>query len=260
MTVFDVQRFSVHDGPGIRTTAFLKGCYLRCLWCQNPEGLEFGSSDPSGSGKVREVSPADLAQELLADQVFFETSGGGVTFSGGEPLAQVEGLVQTARLLRAQGVHVAVETALEVPQEWLRLALDEVDLVLADVKAADPQDHARWTGRGNERVLNNFRFLADYALERGHPRVVVRTPLVPGHTATESNLRGLREFLAPWRPQLPWELLDFNPLARSKYQALGRTDYRFDHISQGLPAEELHRLEVVSGVIPNPPPQELSPP
>jgi pyruvate formate lyase activating enzyme len=258
MTIFDVQRFSVHDGPGIRTTAFLKGCHLRCLWCQNPEGLEFDASDPAGSGKVRQVTPAELADELLADQVFFETSGGGVTFSGGEPLAQAEGLVQTARLLRTRGVHVAVETALEVPQTWLEMVLDEVDLVLADVKAADSGDHQRWTGRGNERVLGSFKLLADYARQHGHPAVVARTPLVPGHTATEANLRAIGGFLAPWRPAVAWELLDFNPLARSKYAALGRTDYAFDTLTKGLPAGELERLRLAADVSPSLP-QELSP-
>jgi len=258
MTIFDVQRFSVHDGPGIRTTAFLKGCHLRCLWCQNPEGLDFGDADPARSGKIRQITPAELAEELLADQVFFETSGGGVTFSGGEPLAQAEGLVQTARLLRARGVHVAVETALEVPQAWLEMVLDEVDLVLADVKAADSGDHQRWTGRGNERVLSNFKLLADYAFEHGRPAVVARTPLIPGHTATEANIRAIGEFLAPWRPALAWELLDFNPLARSKYAALGRTDYTFDTLSKGLPADELHRLRLAAG-LPSSLPQEFSP-
>jgi len=248
MTVFDIQRFSVHDGPGIRTTAFLKGCYLRCLWCQNPEGLEFGSGDPAASGKVREMRPAELAQELMADRVFFETSGGGVTFSGGEPLAQVEELIQTARILRAQGIHVAVETALEVPLSSLEMVMGEVDLVLADLKVADCEDHRKWTGRGNQRILGNFRVLADSWAQRGHPLVTVRTPLIPGHTATEENLLSLRSFLNPWLPGLPWELLDFNPLARSKYRALGRTDYRFEHLSAALPAEERHRLAVAAGV------------
>jgi len=246
MTVFDLQRFSVHDGPGIRTTVFLKGCPLRCLWCQNPEGLEFGTDDPAHSGKVRDIGPEDLAQELLADQVFFETSGGGVTFSGGEPLAQAEGLVQTARILRAQGIHVAVESSLEVPRASLERVLPELDLVLADLKVGNREDHARWTGRGNQRILENFRFVADFSRERGQPGLIVRTPLIPGHTATEANLRVLHDFLAAWSPRWPWELLDFNPLARSKYAALGRTDYRFEHLSQGLSTEERERLEAVT--------------
>lgn len=258
MTIFDVQRFSVHDGPGIRTTVFLKGCPLRCLWCQNPEGLEFGSADPSHSGKVREVSPEDLAGELLADLVFFETSGGGVTFSGGEPLAQAEALVQTARILRSQRIHVAVETSLEVPQASLEIVLEEVDLILADLKVADPADHEAWTGRKNQLILANFRLLADSSKRHGHPEVVARTPLIPGHTATETNLKKIREFLAPW-PGLPWELLDFNPLARSKYRALGRSDYAFEHLSSGLLEQERRRLAAVAGLAFDPPPKELFP-
>ncbi len=259
MTIFDVQRFSVHDGPGIRTTVFLKGCPLRCLWCQNPEGLEFGPDDPGHSGKVRELGAAELAQELLADRVFFETSGGGVTFSGGEPLAQADGLIETARLLRAQGVSVAVETSLEVPQEVLEKVLPEVDLILADLKLADSEEHLRWTGRGNQRVLANFRFLADRVQAVGRPSLVVRTPLIPDHTATEANLAGLRAFLASWSPPWPWELLDFNPLARSKYAGLGRTDYRFGHLSHGLSAPERERLAVAAGLTADPLPQEGTP-
>ena len=252
MTIFDVQRFSVHDGPGIRTTAFLKGCLLRCVWCQNPEGLKFGTGDPMHSSKVREVTPAALAEELLADRVFFETSGGGVTFSGGEPLAQAEGLVETARILRSQGIHVAVETSLEVPLERLQRVLDEVDLVLADLKVADPADHKKWTGRGNERILGNFQALAKYSAKHGHPQIVVRTPLVPGHTATKANLTKLREFLAPWWP-VSWELLDFNALAKAKYRALGRSDYPFDHLSTGLTHEERCQLNEAAGLIESPP-------
>jgi pyruvate formate lyase activating enzyme len=256
MTIFDVQRFSVHDGPGIRTTAFLKGCPLRCLWCQNPEGLEFGLAGPA-SDKVREVTPAQLAEELLADRVFFETSGGGVTFSGGEPLAQPEAVAETARLLRAQGIHVAVETSLDVPQAWLALVLPEVDLVLADLKMADSADHFRGTGRGNERILANFRFAAE-AFAAGRPRVIARTPLIPGYTATEANLEALRAFLAPWRPLVTWELLDFNPLARSKYHALGRSDYPFQQFSTGLPQDVLRRLSAAAQVPYPPSPQESS--
>jgi len=258
MTIFDLQRFSVHDGPGIRTTVFLKGCPLRCLWCQNPEGLEFGPEDPANSGKVRQISPADLADELLADRVFFETSGGGVTFSGGEPLAQADALVQTARILRSQGIPVAVETSLGVPQVWLERTLEEVDLILADLKAADSGDHEHWTGRGNERILGNFRLLAEYSERHGHPAVVARTPLVPGYTATETNLGRIKDFLAPW-PWLPWELLDFNPLARSKYRSLGRTDYPFDHLSSGLPEPERRRLAMAAGLVPDPVSKEFFP-
>ena len=259
ITIFDIQRFSVHDGPGIRTTVFLKGCPLRCLWCQNPEGLEFGSEDPTHSGKVRTMTPADLASELMADKVFFDTSGGGVTFSGGEPLAQAEALVRTARILRAQGVSVAVETALEVVQAQLELVLDEVDLILADLKLASSEEHLKWTGKGNEKILSNFGFLADYAIGHHHPQLIVRTPLIPGHTATEANLRGIRHFLSPWLPQLTWELLDFNPLARAKYLALGRTDYPFERFNSGLPAAERRLLEAAARLVPHPPTKESSP-
>jgi pyruvate formate lyase activating enzyme len=107
-------------------------------------------------------------------------------------------------------------------------------------------------------VLSNFTLLADYARDHGRPAVVARTPLVPVHTATEANIRAIGKFLAPWRPAVAWELLDFNPMARSKYAALGRTDYAFDTLTKGLPADELERLWLAAGVSPTLP-QELSP-
>ena len=256
MIIFDLQRFSVHDGPGIRTTVFLKGCPLRCLWCQNPEGLEFGLGDAGDAGKVREISPADLAEELLADEVFFETSGGGVTFSGGEPLAQVDELIQTARLLRSRGIHVAVETSLYVPAAFVRKVLGEVDLIHADLKAWNPDDHKAWTGRSNTRILANFRLVAD-AAQQGGPTLIVRTPLVPEHTASEANLGQLREFLSGWSPAPAWELMDFNALARSKYQGMGRNNYPFEHLSTGLGAEQLQHFHVVAGLA-DPPVKETS--
>ena len=139
-------------------------------------------------------------------------------------------------------MHVAVETALEVPPEPLEAVLNEVDLVLADLKASHSDDHQAWTGRGNERILANFRLLTQFSADRGHPSVIARTPLVPGHTATLENLQGIRTFLRSLPASLPWELLDFNPLARSKYTSLGRTAYPFAHLSHGLPTELLERL------------------
>jgi pyruvate formate lyase activating enzyme len=228
MTIFDIQRFSVEDGPGIRTTIFLKGCPLRCRWCQNPEGLEFGPVSvyvpPAGEG-VREIEPEALVEEAMADKVFFETSGGGVTFSGGEPLAQIDALIRTAHLLHMNGIHTAVETSLFVSREVIEKALGVIDLFLADLKILDPDLHERATGKRNEIILENFRFLAQQT--KGTGRLIARTPLVPGYTATQENLDAIGTFIASIDPGIPWEMLNFNPLASAKYMKLGKSDYEF---------------------------------
>jgi pyruvate formate lyase activating enzyme len=228
MTIFDIQRFSIEDGPGIRTTIFLKGCPLRCKWCQNPEGLEFGLGsgyEPRAGEGLQEIEPEILAEEAMADKVFFETSGGGVTFSGGEPLAQIDALVKTARLLHMNGIHTAVETSLFVNRDIIEKALDAIDLFFADLKIFDPDLHERATGKRNEVILENFRFLAHQT--KGSGRVVVRTPLVPGYTAIQENLEAIGTFIASIDPGLTWEMLNFNPLASAKYIKLGKSNYEF---------------------------------
>ncbi len=247
MTIFDVQRFSIHDGPGIRTTVFLKGCPLRCRWCQNPEGLEFGLKvdDPGPAEGFREIEPLELAEEVLADSVFFETSGGGVTFSGGEPMAQLEDVLRAAAALRARGIHTAMETSLHAPPESMRRALSAIDLFIADIKIFDSSAHERGTGFANEAILDNFRFLGESL--RGTGRLIVRTPLIPGYTATEENLERIAAFISSVDRSISWELLDFNPLGSAKYAKLGRGDYEFAGILKPFSDRALEEFKAIAG-------------
>ena len=226
MTIFDVQRFSVHDGPGIRTTVFLKGCPLRCLWCQNPEGLEFGLTAglPGKLGKkCRSVTPEKLAEELQADNVFFEVSGGGVTFSGGEALAQIDEVCETAKILRLKKVHTAIETALYAPQKAVEKAIDAIDLVLADIKLFDAKAHQKAVGTDNTLILENFKYAARKL--KGTGRLLARTPLIPGYTADKENLQKIAAFICSVDKEIPWELLNFNPLASAKYTQLNNNGF-----------------------------------
>jgi len=223
--VFDVQRFCVHDGPGIRTVVFFKGCGLSCRWCHNPEAAEPRPQlmvhptrclpgcddclsrcpesaltlDEHGIVKVdwtrctdcgdcvvacpakalsmlgRSTSEAELYASIVADQAFFSSSGGGVTFSGGEPLLQAAMLRSLLPKLRAQGVHIAVETSGQWALSTVEDVLPMIDLVLFDLKLADPAAHRKWTGHDNARILANLRAV----LQAGVP-VELRMPLVPG--------------------------------------------------------------------------------
>ena len=217
-TVFDIQRYSVHDGPGIRTTVFLKGCPLRCAWCHNPEGL-----DPrpqvlkSAAGERlcgRSYAAGELAELLRRTTPLFGDEGG-VTFSGGEPTAQAEFVAEVME--RLEGIHVALDTSGYCPEPEFRLAVERADLVLLDLKLIDPDEHRRWTGADNGPILANLGKLAGM----GKP-FVVRVPLVPGVTDTRENLRAVAETVKGLPGLVRVELLPYNRAAGGKYAACGR--------------------------------------
>ncbi len=261
--VFDVQRFSIHDGPGIRTVVFLKGCPLRCDWCANPESQLGGpqiawfeslcavcgrcaEACPHGAiriedGRVstdrrlcaacgecavvcargarrlmgREMTVAEVLAEVGRDAVFFRRSGGGVTFSGGEPLAQAEFVLECLQRCRRWGYHTTVETCGQVRWEDLRAAAEVVDLFLYDLKQIDSARHRELTGQGNELIVDNLERL----LESG-AAVTVRMPVVPGANDDPESLMGLAEFVAGHPEIRSVELLPYHPLGRHKYDAL----------------------------------------
>jgi pyruvate formate lyase activating enzyme len=206
---FDVQRFSIHDGPGIRTTVFLEGCPLRCAWCQNPEAFR------SGAAEAR--SPEALIREVLLDKDFYDTSGGGLTISGGEPLlhlAPVRALLEEAK---RHALHTCVQTSGAVPQANLAAVLGLVDLFQFDLKHMDARRHLALTGAGTERIHANAAFL----LERG-AAVQLRMPLVPGVNDDEEHLGRLARFLGE-RGVSALRLVPYHRLYLGKYEALGLT-------------------------------------
>lgn len=297
-----VQRLSTEDGPGIRTTVFLKGCSLACAWCHNPETmsphLEVVWHDwkcigcdacdgvcPDGAlqredGVVRidrtlcggdtwcsNACPTtaleclgtmrgaeELARELVRDAAYFRGSGGGVTVSGGEPGVQPHFAAALLRRCRELGVHTAVDTAGLCSPAAMREMAAEADLVLFDVKEIDSARHREFTGQPNERILANLLLVADLLRSGDRPHALwIRTPLVPGCTATDANVRGIGEFLAGQLGDVVerWELCAFNNLAADKYRRLDRA-WAFEGVPL-LAADEVGRLEEVartSGVRP----------
>jgi len=266
--VFDIQRFSVHDGPGIRTTLFLKGCPLRCLWCQNPEGLEgairlwhfqnlcercgtcvdacpqralalteqgmhIDRSRCDLCGKCIDACPRnalsfdgrdlevdEAVAQLAADKVFFDRSGGGVTFSGGDPLLQADFVSAVARGLKARGIHTAIETSLFAPWASVEALMPVIDLFIVDLKVADPVRHAELTGQESGLILENARRLARALAGTG--RLLFRVPLIPRLTAQPANLSALAALAASIDPAVPIELMNYNPLAAAKYRRMGK--------------------------------------
>jgi pyruvate formate lyase activating enzyme len=264
-TVFDIRRYAIHDGPGIRTAVFFKGCPLSCAWCHNPEGrlntpelifrpnrcilcgdcLDVCPNDAvrrqgdgilidrarcTVSGVCAVVCPAEALEvvgrtmdvarvlaEVERDRAFYEQSGGGVTFTGGEPLAQPDFLLDLLSACRARGIHTVVDTSGFAPWETLDRIHPLVDLFLYDLKLIDDARHRQWTGVSNAGILSNLR-----RLSAAGSNLRVRIPLVPGVNDDEADLRLTGEFLASLPHVPPVELLPYHAIAAGKYASLGR--------------------------------------
>jgi pyruvate formate lyase activating enzyme len=230
--IFNIQRFSLHDGAGIRTNVFFQGCNLRCAWCANPESQAV--LDAPGA---REWGVEALADELMKDKPFFDRSGGGVTLTGGEPLLQAEFVVALSQRLHELGVRVAVETAACVPADAFRRAAQALDLIHIDLKHYDEDAHRRGAGVGLKQILENIRF----ALASGVP-TVLRIPVIPGFNDSEADARGFTRLLTDLGA-LEVHLLPFHQMGERKYEKLGMA-YAFAGKKQ-LHEEDLAAFEAV---------------
>lgn len=265
--VFNIQRCSVHDGPGVRTTVFLKGCPLSCTWCHNPEGIDSapvlminadrclacggcaevcpvadGGAAPAGQpwnrdactgcGACVEACPADaremagrelevteLVDELERDRVFFEESGGGITFSGGEPLSQPEFLKACLHECRKRGLHTVVDTCGLAPREHLLEVAELTDLILYDIKHMDPVQHRRNTGVDNRLILDNLR-----ALSTTEVTVSIRMPLIAGVNDGVADIEAVGGFIASLPHPRPIHLLPHHGLVNGKLVRLEMDD------------------------------------
>ena len=220
--VFNIQRFSLHDGPGIRTVVFLKGCPLLCPWCANPESINPGVEeflDPD-TGEVTPAGRTRTIEELLetceADRVFFEESGGGVTLSGGEAMMQHAFAIEMLRRLQEVGIHTAMESTGHVAAPVFERALEHLDYLLMDVKHHDRQEHKRWTGGYNDLPLHNL----SRAISRGID-ICVRIPVIPGVNDTLQDARAFAALLRRLRVERV-QLLPFHQFGERKYTLLGR--------------------------------------
>ncbi|MFH2007684.1 MAG: glycyl-radical enzyme activating protein [bacterium] len=293
-TVLNIQRMSTEDGPGIRTTVFLKGCSLACHWCHNPESISprpqvvwndfkcIGchscitvcperalTAEPEAirrattcrvcGGCVQECPSTAmellgvqwaldaLVREVAKDRAYFEASRGGVTVSGGEPALQVRFAEVFQQRCRDQGLHVAVDTCGQCAEAVLLRLVKHADLVLYDLKTVDSAEHERLTGQPNDRILANLQALRAHMRRSALPAELwIRTPLVPGDTATAENVRAIGEYLTRTLDGVVarWELCTFNNLCEDKYRRLGRT-WRYAGRKPQSP-EELARLQAIA--------------
>ena len=221
--VFDIKEFALYDGPGLRCTVFMKGCPLRCSWCHNPEGL---ATEPetmrtaAGERIVgRTYTAVEMAERLLRYRPVFDAVGGGVTFSGGEPLVQHEFVGAVMRLLKGR-VNLLLQTSGYAPARVFMETAGLADMVFFDLKVAGPTLHKQYTGVDNEGILSNLA-----ALNRSGLPYRIRVPMIPGVTDTPENYAGLRDFIGkklhPCNAR-GMDLLPYNPAAGGKYDAVGR--------------------------------------
>ncbi|MFR3766592.1 MAG: glycyl-radical enzyme activating protein [Blautia sp.] len=231
--IFDIQRYSVHDGPGIRTIVFLKGCVLRCRWCCNPESQEYRiqTMKVMGEEKVigRDTTVAEMIAEVEKDRPYYYRSGGGMTLSGGECLCQPEFSRDLLRAAKERGINTAIESMACADYEKIRQLLPYLDLYLMDIKHTNPEKHKEFTGRSNELMMENARRVA----LSGQTRLIIRVPVIPSFNDTVEEIRGIAEFADTLPGVEELHLLPYHRLGQDKYEGLGRK-YLMDGI---LPPE-----------------------
>ncbi len=276
--IFNIMKYSIHDGPGIRTTVFFKGCPLSCSWCHNPEGRKTSlqvvrfPNKCIGCGKCVRVCPTnaiymekgeikfdinkcnqcgectklcyaaameivgkavtvnEVMKEIEKDYVFYEESGGGVTFSGGEPFAQPEFLKELLKSCKNKGIHTAVDTCGYVKEDILLDNAPLIDLFLYDIKIMDDKEHIKYTGVSNKIILENLKALTE--LDK---RIFIRIPIIPGISDSDKNIDEISKFLLPLRNIEQINILPYHNIATEKYKRLGK-EYSLEAVE--IPSDE----------------------
>ena len=193
--IFNIKKFAIHDGPGIRTTVFLKGCPLDCWWCHNPESkspkIEYLENKKSGKKQIgQKVTVAEIVDEIRKDEIFYEQSGGGVTLSGGEPLMQPDFCREILIKCQKAGIHTTIDTSGYAPSVIFDNMMPSVDLFLFDIKAVNNRVYKNYIGKDNHQILKNLDLLLD-----NNCNLEIRIPLIPGITDTQENLITIRDYL-----------------------------------------------------------------
>ncbi len=240
--IFDIQRFSVHDGPGVRTIVFLKGCFLRCKWCCNPESQkrEIETMIVDGKEKImgRDVTVAEIMEQVEKDRIYYRRSGGGVTLSGGESLAQPDFAAAILRACKEKGINTALESTACAKYENIQKLLPYLDLYLMDIKHTNSEKHKQFTSQPNELILENAKKLAVEA-----NKLIIRVPVIPTFNDTEAEIRDIAKFTKSLGTVEELHLLPYHRLGEDKYKGLGRT-YELHGVDL-IPDEKIQKFKAV---------------
>jgi pyruvate formate lyase activating enzyme len=219
--IFDIQRFSIHDGPGIRTIIFLKGCRLRCRWCCNPESQEYDIQTMMVQGKPkmigRDVTIDEVMSEILKDSPYYRRSGGGVTLSGGEALTQPDFAVALLEACQEYGINTAIETTGFADFQVIQRYLPHLDYILMDIKHMNSKKHEEFTSRPNELILENAKKIAE-----AHSNLTIRIPVIPTFNHTREEIKDIAMFAKSLPGVKNLHLLPYHRLGQDKYEGLGR--------------------------------------
>ncbi len=226
--IFDIQKFSVHDGPGIRTIVFLKGCLFRCKWCCNPESQEFEIQQMNMDGKPktvgRDVTVREVMAEVAKDMNYFLRSGGGLTLSGGESLLQPEFAKALLMTAHDYGINTAIESTGAVEFEIIEELLPHIDYFLMDIKHMNSEKHKEFIGKSNDLVLENAVKIAEKANS-----LVIRVPVIPTFNDTEEEIGEIAKFASSLKNVKKMHILPYHRLGQDKYEGIGR-DYLLKEI------------------------------
>ncbi len=241
--IFDIQKFSVHDGPGIRTIVFLKGCALRCKWCCNPESQQYEIQTMMQNGKEkiigRDVTVAEVLQTVKQDMPYYRRSGGGMTLSGGEMLCQSDFAYALLRCAKEAAINTAVETTGFASYETIEKLLPYIDTVLMDIKHTDSAKHKAFTTQPNEKILENAVKIAKNA-----KKLIIRVPVIPTFNDTPEEIGAIAKFAASLEGVNEINLLPYHRFGKDKYDGLGR-----EYLMGDLPSpadEKMQQLKKVA--------------
>lgn len=220
--IFDIQRYSVHDGRGIRTIVFLKGCILRCRWCCNPESQRFDIETMMVEGKPkvmgRDVTVGEVMEIVEKDRPYYKRSGGGLTLSGGESLCQPDFARALLKTSKEMGINTALESTACAKYEVIESILPYLDTYLMDIKHVNTEKHKEFTGQSNQLIMENARKVA----ESGQTELIIRVPVIPTFNATPEEIKAIASFAATLPGVRRLHLLPYHRLGQDKYDRLGR--------------------------------------
>ncbi len=241
--IFDIQKFSVHDGPGIRTIVFLKGCALRCRWCCNPESQksEIQTMIQNGKEKTvgRDVSVGEVMKTVKQDMPYYRRSGGGLTLSGGEMLCQSDFAYALLRTAKENAINTAVETTGFAKWEVIEKLLPYIDTVLMDIKHTNSAKHKEFTTQSNELILENAQKIAENA-----KKLIIRVPVIPTFNDTEAEIGDIAKFASSLKGVTEINLLPYHSFGRDKYEGLGR-EYKMGDLPSPTD-EQMQKLKKVA--------------